>query len=50
LVGWWAVSEQHDNAVVVVALVEYLACVQHTLARRDAFVLVDGHFHVRGTP
>jgi hypothetical protein len=31
-------------------LVKDVAGVQHALAGRDAFVLVDGHLHVRGAP
>jgi hypothetical protein len=49
LVGWWAVIEQ-DDYTVVVALVEYLAGIEHALARGDALVLVDSHFHVTAAP
>ena len=49
LFGRWSGDEQEHHAVVV-ALVEYVARVQHTLAGGDALVLIDSHFHVRGAP
>jgi hypothetical protein len=45
----WAVVEQHDDPVVV-ALAEDVTRVEHALAGRYAFVLVDCDFHVTDAP
>src|SRR3954451_507198 len=41
---------QKDHDAVIVALVEPLAGVEYALARGDALVLVERHFHVRAAP